>query len=247
METASSILSLAAVSRPREKPDRNRAGNLDTTFAYNTEGGLISTTYPSTTTTNGNGTIITTPGPSYNYSYDSMYRLSGMTDSNRNTIVSGVSYNTANQLLSIDYPTGNETRAYNVLGQLTNLTVQLPSYPYTYPENLTYNYPTGTNNGKVSSMYNAVSGETIAYSYDSLNRLLTANGSGWGDQYGFDGFGNLLSKTVTAGSAPSMSISVNTANNQIQGIGLGYDANGNTTTNYNGVVSNTLTYDARTA
>ena len=163
------------------------SGNLDTTFAYNAEGGLISTTYPSTTTTNGNGTIITTPGPSYNYSYDSMYRLSGMTDSNRNTIVSGVSYNTANQLLSIDYPTGNETRAYNVLGQLTNLTVQLPSYPYTYPENLTYNYPTGTNNGKVSSMYNAVSGETIAYSYDSLNRLLTANGSGWGDQYGFDG------------------------------------------------------------
>ncbi len=222
-------------------------GNLDTTFAYNTEGGLISTTYPSTTTTNGNGTIITTPGPSYNYSYDSMYRLSGMTDSNRNTIVSGVSYNAANQLLSIDYPTGNETRAYNVLGQLTNLTVQLPSYPYTYPENLTYNYPTGTNNGKVSSMYNAVSGETVTYSYDSLNRLLTANGSGWGDQYGFDGFGNLLSKTVTAGSAPSMSISVNTANNQIQGIGLGYDANGNTTTNYNGVVSNTLTYDARTA
>ena len=85
-------------------------------------------------------------------------------------------------------------------------------------------------------MYNAVSGETVTYTYDSLNRLLTANGSGWGDQYGFDAFGNLLSKTVTAGSAPSMSISVNTANNQIQGIGLTYDANGNTTTNYNGGV-----------
>ena len=41
-----------------------------------------------------------------------------------------------------------------------------------------------------------------------------------------------------------MSISVNTANNQIQGIGLAYDANGNTTTNFNGGVSNTLTYDA---
>jgi hypothetical protein len=27
--------------------------------------------------------------------------------------------------------------------------------------NLTYNYPIGTNNGKVSSMYNAVSGETV--------------------------------------------------------------------------------------
>lgn len=51
-------------------------------------------------------------------------------------------------------------------------------------ENLTYNYPTGTNNGKVSSMYNAVSGETVTYTYDSLNRLATANGSGWGEQYG---------------------------------------------------------------
>jgi RHS repeat-associated protein len=196
----------------------------------------LSTTYPSGTTTNGNGTIITTPGPSYNYSYDSMYRLSGMTDSNYNTIVSGVSYNAANQLLSINYPGNNETRSYNVLNQLTNVTAS--------SENLTYNYPTGANNGKVSSMYNAVSGETVTYTYDSLNRLLTATGSGWGDQYGFDPFGNLLSKTVTAGSAPSMSISVNTANNQIQGIGLGYDANGNTTTNFNGGVSNTLTYDA---
>ena len=212
------------------------SGNLDTTFAYNAEGGLISTTYPSTTTTNGNGTIITTPGPSYNYSYDSMYRLSGMTDSNYNTIVSGVSYNAASQLLSINYPGNNERRSYNVLNQLTNVTAG--------SENLTYNYPTGANNGKVSSMYNAVSGETVTYTYDSLNRLLTANGSGWGDQYGFDGFGNLLSKTVTAGSAPSMSISVNPANNQIQGVGLTYDANGNTTTAYNGGVANTLTYDA---
>ena len=41
-------------------------------------------------------------------------------------------------------------------------------------ENLTYNYPAGANNGKVSSMYNAVSGETVTYTYDSLNRLLTA-------------------------------------------------------------------------
>ncbi len=211
-------------------------GNLDTTFAYNAEGGLISTTYPSGTTAS-NGTIITTPGPSYNYSYDSMYRLSGMTDSNYNTIVSGVSYNAANQLLSINYPGNNETRSYNVLNQLTNVTAG--------SENLTYNYPTGTNNGKVSSMYNAVSGETVTYTYDSLNRLLTANGSGWGDQYGFDPFGNLLSKTVTAGSAPSMSISVNTANNQIQGVyGVNYDANGNTTANYNGGLSNTVTYDA---
>ena len=33
-------------------------------------------------------------------------------------------------------------------------------------ENLTYNYPAGTNNGKIGSMYNAVSGETVTYTYD---------------------------------------------------------------------------------
>jgi RHS repeat-associated protein len=95
-------------------------------------------------------------------------------------------------------------------------------------ENLTYNYPTGANNGKLSSMYNAVSGETITYQYDSLNRLFKANGSGWGEQYAFDGFGNLTTKALTSGSGPSLSVTVNPANNQIQGVsGLSYDANGN--------------------
>src|SRR5580704_9762014 len=91
-------------------------------------------------------------------------------------------------------------------------------------ENLTYTYPTGTNNGKVSSIYNATSGETVTYAYDSLNRLLSASSSaGWGQQYGFDSFGNLLSKTVT-GSGPSLSQAVNPANNQI--VGQTYDNNG---------------------
>ena len=60
-------------------------------------GPLTATTYPSTI-----GILNFTPGASYNYSYDSMYRLSGMTDSNNNTIVSGVSYNAANQLLGMN-------------------------------------------------------------------------------------------------------------------------------------------------
>ena len=89
-------------------------------------------------------------------------------------------------------------------------------------------------------MVNGVTGETITYSYDSLNRLLTASGSGWGEQYGFDGFGNLLSKTVTSGSGPSLSVTVNPANNQIQGVsGYTYDANGNMS-----LSTGTLAYDA---
>ena len=120
----------------------------------------------------------------------------------------------------MSYGVSNETRSYNVLGQLVNLAAN--------GENLTYNYPTGTNNGKISSMSNAVSGETVAYTYDSLNRMITANGSGWGEAYTFDPFGNLTTKHVTAGSGPSLLVSVN-ANNQVTSVyGQGYDANGNT-------------------
>jgi hypothetical protein len=100
---------------------------------------MISMTYPSTWVWNGTSFVLT-PGPSYNYSYDSMYRLSGMTDSNHNTIVNNVSYDLANRLLSMNYPTGNETRGYNTLGQLLNVTVQLPYSPYSVAENLTYTF-----------------------------------------------------------------------------------------------------------
>ena len=45
----------------------------------------------------------------------------------------------------------------------------------TTTENLTYNYTAGANNGKISSMYNAVSGEKVTYTYDSLNRMIGAS------------------------------------------------------------------------
>lgn len=204
--------------------------NLDTGFTYNGLSAIASMSYPATGLS-----LWPVAGASYNYSFDSMNRLSGMKTSGGATIVNNVSYNAANQLLTMNYDALAETRSYNVLNQLTNITAGTS-------ENLTYNYPTGTNNGKVSSMYNAVSGETITYTYDSLNRLLTANGSGWGEQYGFDGFGNLLSKTVTAGSGPSLSQAVNPANNQI--VGLSYDADGNASTVNNNGLSYNVGYDA---
>ncbi len=159
-----------------------------------------------------------------------MYRLGGMTTSGGATVVNGVSYNPANQLLTMTYPGGNETRSYNVLGQLT--LIWTPG-----AENMQYTYPTGTNNGKVSSVYNVVSGDTVQYTYDSLNRMATAAGTGWGESYTFDGFGNLTAKTVTSGSGPSLSVSVNQSTNQIQGYGFSYDTNGN------GLFNNATAYD----
>ncbi len=206
--------------------------NLDSGFNYNNEGKITAMTYPSTDSDN-----TVTVGPSYNYSYDSMYRLSGMTTGST-TIVNGVSYNAANQLLGMTFNSMIETRGYNSLNQLVSLS---DGYSYESYVSLTYTYPTGSNNGKLSSTYNAISGETVTYTYDSLNRLATATGSGWGESYGFDSFGNLLSKTVTTGSGPSLSQTVNPANNEIET--YSYDANGNQESIYNGTTLYGLNYD----
>src|ERR1019366_673674 len=64
-----------------------------------------------------------------------------------------------------------------------------------------------------------------AYTYDALNRLTGASaGSMWGEAYSYDGFGNLLDKTVTQAPAPALGVSYDANNHQL---GLTYDANGN--------------------
>ena len=180
--------------------------NLDAAYTYDTEGKMTSVSYPNA-------------GPTYTYSFDSLSRPIGLTDQNNYAAVSSVQYAPSNQMLSLNYFGVSESRTYNTLMQLTNITIpgQL---------NLNYNYPTGTNNGKISSQSDAISGETVTYAYDSLNRLLSASGSGWNQSFGYDGFGNLVSKTGS--NSPPLSISVGATTNQIQGVsGLSYDNNGN--------------------
>ena len=193
----------------------NVSVNLDASYTYDNEGKMTSVTYPATY-----GYQSSTPGPTYTYSFDSMSRLLSMTDQNNNTIASNAQYNAASQLLSLSYAGTTETRTYNSMLQVTNITIpgQL---------NMTYNFPTGSNNGKISSQTDAITAETVTYQYDSLNRLLSASGSGWGSTYGYDGFGNLTSKTPTAGSPPTLSIAVDPATNRVLGQSWYYDANGN--------------------
>jgi YD repeat-containing protein len=110
-----------------------------------------------------------------------------------------------------------ETRQYNSMVQLTNLTINGSA--------IAYDFPSGTNNGKISSQ--VISGETVSYQYDSLNRLIAASSSaGWNQSYGYDGFGNLLSKTGSSGT-PTLSIAVDPTTNRI--VGQAYDSNGNLT------------------
>jgi len=68
----------------------------------------------------------------------------------------------------------------------------------------------------MDSQTDNISGEQVVYAYDALNRLASAGATSgtWGQSYSYDGFGNLQNQTVTAGSAPSLSVVYNASNNR---------------------------------
>jgi len=164
--------------------------------------------YPQSQTWSAYYGTTTTPGPYLGYAYDTMGRLNTMTDlAASNTLISGTTYDPANRLLTIaGYY--NESRSYNVMGQLVGLSNN--------SVNLTYSYSATQNNGKITGQTDNISGEQVVYAYDALNRLASAGATSgtWGQSYGYDGFGNLQSQTVTAGTAPSLSVSYNPSNNR---------------------------------
>jgi len=183
----------------------NQLLSLQATYAWDNQGRMTNMTYPS--------------GTALAYQYDSMSRLSGITQ-NGNAIATAT-YTAASQLNTLQYAY-NEQRTYNILMHLTHLTVAgIGSV------DMQYNYTAGLNNGRVSSTTDNVLGETVNYTYDMWNRLgsATATNGAWGESYNFDGFGNLTGKNVTAGSAPPLSISMDLATNR--SLGGSYDANGN--------------------
>jgi YD repeat-containing protein len=181
------------------------AGNpllsLQATYVWDTQGRMTNLTYPS--------------GTALAYQYDAMSRLSGITQNG----AAMATYTAASQLNTLQYGTFYESRTYNNLMQLTQLT--------NVGVSMQYAYTAGQNNGRVSSTTDYVLGETVNYTYDMWNRLAsaTATTGTWGEGYAFDGFGNLTGKTPTAGSAPAMSYSADPATNRPMGVS--YDANGN--------------------
>jgi RHS repeat-associated protein len=112
---------------------------------------------------------------------------------------------------------------------------------------------TGTDNGNVWNLYNFRDRtRDQSFNYDALNRLTSAQNAGtncaattangkteyWGNNYGYDAWGNLTAKSVTKCSAENMSLTA-LANNQLSG--YGYDAAGNMTSDPTDAVS--ATYD----
>ena len=189
---------------------------LTGTFTYDNEGRMTSEAYPNS-------------GPTYTYAFDTMGRINGMTDASHNTLVSGITYGPAGQLLTATYLGYNETRQYNVLNQLSRLTTT-----GTGGIDFQYSYSATQNNGKITQTQDNITGEQISYTYDALLRLASATTTAnpsvpqWGQSYTYDGFGNLTDQTLTQGSGPDVHVTVNPANNQLTN-GDTYDANGNDT------------------
>jgi len=190
--------------------------------------------------------------------YDAMSNLSAATEStcqtydqNGNCLTWGsplalasAAYSLAGQLTTLNfnnfsitgpYPSPwfqTETHSYNSMLQLTNITTTTTN-PSGAQVNMTYTYSATQNNGRIVSSSDAITGENVSYTYDSLNRLIGAATTGttgvqWGDSYSYDGFGNLTSKVATKGTAPQVYPQVDSTTNRARMNGdYGFDANGN--------------------
>jgi len=210
----------------------------DIAYSYGSDGKLTGVLYPDATI-------------AYQYTYDLMDRPTKMTGPRWNTstvsidYVKDVVYGVAGQVTSMKYlqwleenPTSvytpyyyTETKAYNDLFQLTRQTTNTWSGPAA--ADIEYGYSATQNNGRIETrknyLRNGVTGETVTYQYDELNRLTSAASNvGWTQTFGMDGFGNLLTQTMTGGSATPMSVSIDMNKNRINTAGWAYDSNGNT-------------------
>ena len=214
----------------------------NTSYTYNLDGSLATLVYPS-------GRAITyaynnAAGPvsaidtanGINYATAGTYApqgaLAGLTMGSA-TGFTGINLsNTYNKRLE-----PNEVKAWSTGGTAFDL-----SYCFT-PWNTANNTcpATGNNNGNVTGITNNLdNNRTQFFSYDQVNRLLTAQtvstfstntAKCWGETFGYDFAGNLLSTGVVSTAyngctQENLSVSVN-AHNQITSTGFSYDASGN--------------------
>jgi RHS repeat-associated protein len=195
--------------------------NLDASYSFDSEGNTTSIQYPNAQFNSDGSTVA---GPGFSYSFDSMGRLAGMADQAGNALVSSASYGPAGEPLQLVANTFTENRTWNASLQMVELVSGSAIH-------FKYSYPAARNSGQILSQQDVVSGETTAYQYDDLNRLIQASATGdpsgsWSQSFTYDGFGNL--SQIAGDNAPGLSVAVDSATNRLQ-TSANYDANGNMT------------------
>jgi RHS repeat-associated protein len=204
----------------------NRGTNdadLDVHFSYDEEGRVTSVQYPQ-------------GGPSLAYSYDSMGRQNGVLSAN-DSVVKDVVYNSVGQLQAMKLLAGEEGiylaqgYQYDSRNRLTRITAapdDASDSSRTLPS-LDLQYAYRNDDGKLLSETDNIAATSVSYDYDNQGRLAGAQSSdsSWGLSFGYDGFGNRVSQTVTAGQAYSQQVQHDPATNWMMSPGTDYDANGN--------------------
>ena len=245
-------------------------GSGSTTWTYFTNGWLkteqriiAGKTNTLSYTYNGDGTVATITYPSGNvvtYGIGSDERSTTATDLTHNlNYVATASYMPPGELSSMIFgqATGfngiDDTASFNSRLFFTGAKASTSSATAQYLS-LSYN-----NNGTVSSIQNNVtSGLSESFTYDSLDRILSAatsatSGAGcWGQSFGPSGtppagppddrWSNLTEINVTQCTASSLSVIASSSTNQVTTTGYGYDVVGNMTAD--GRTGYAYTFDA---
>jgi RHS repeat-associated protein len=201
-------------------------------YAFNYLSGVTSLTYPS-------GRVV-------QQLYDGIGRTSQVSSEGTNflTLPSASGYNGASEPLSLTYGNG-------VSGTFTyNSRLQLASLAYSSKGStvfgLSFNYG-AADNGQIQSITDSVqSGRSVTYSRDVLGRLRSAVTTGstsypaWGLSWTYDRYGNRPSQSVTAGTGPMSSVTIDPTTSHITGSGYGSDTNGNISADG---LNSSMTYD----
>jgi len=168
------------------------AGSFSTQYAYDTADRLTQITYPT--------------GEVVNQSYNAAGQATQLTSAQYGvSYASGLTYNALGQLRQINFGNG-ATTAYNYYGdgnggapnfrlwriQTTKGATTLLNLAYTYD-----------NVGNITALADDRIGETLGFTYDSLDRLIKVNpvaGAGYNATYVYDAIGNLTNKSEASGA-----------------------------------------------
>jgi YD repeat-containing protein len=226
----------------------------DIDYTYDAEGKLLSTKYP-----DEQPFVMTYDALARPNGLTQQYQPPGLSDWFTRNWVSGGVYGVAGELREIRTFAGvqgyrdtffTETREYNERMQMTRQRATHGSLgssgtfdPVAMDLRYVFTTPSSPNNdGRILQRDNVVSGETVTYTYDALQRLEKAEtaSAAWGLSWDYDGFGNRWEQRVTKGTAPPNTVSFDQTTNRVNSAWFQHDANGNMTAmpGYNN-----LTYD----
>ena len=129
------------------------------------------------------------------YTYDDLGNVASVKDGTGKLIAGSFSYSASGRLSSLTYGNGTSSSyTYDVIDRMTGLATSQPGAALI--QNLAYSYDADSN---ISAINDSINTDTQQFTYDSMNRLVSATGQGYGTEaYSYDSLGNLLTKGSVA-------------------------------------------------